>query len=111
MQLRSFKAGPHLKPSTGRSTPKAHEKGEAMRRNKIHAADYDYLIIGAGPAGLQMGYYLQQSKKKYLILEKGEGPGTFFKRFPRHGTLISSNKVYTGYDDHEINLRFDWNSL
>src|SRR4030095_12735448 len=82
-----------------------------MRRNKIHAEDYDYLIIGAGPAGLQMGYYLQQSKKKYLILEKGEGPGTFFKRFPRHGTLISSNKVYTGYDDHEINLRFDWNSL
>lgn len=71
----------------------------------------DYLIIGAGPAGLQLGYYLQEAGRDYLILEAGETPGTFFKTFPRHGKLISINKVYTGRDDPEANLRTDWNSL
>ena len=44
-------------------------------------------------------------------LEKGERPGHFFETFPRHRMLISINKVYTGYDDPVINLRWDWNSL
>jgi len=71
----------------------------------------EYLIIGAGPAGLQLGYYLEKAGRDYLILEEGETAGTFFKKFPRHRTLISQNKIHTGYDDHEINLRWDWNSL
>lgn len=72
---------------------------------------YDYIIVGAGPAGLQLGYFLKETDRKYLILEAGESPGTFFKKFPRHKKLISINKRYTGYDDPEINLRWDWNSL
>src|SRR5215216_6510452 len=73
--------------------------------------EFEYLIVGAGPAGLQLGYFLHQAGHNYLILERGDSPGTFFKTFPRHRTLISTNKVYTGFDDPEINLRFDWNSL
>lgn len=72
---------------------------------------HDYLILGAGPGGLQVGYYLERGGHDYVILEAGPRPGSFFETFPRHGTLISSNKVYTGYDDPETNLRFDWNSL
>ena len=71
----------------------------------------EYLIIGAGPAGLQLGYFLAQSGREYLILEAGARAGTFFETFPRHRRLISINKVYTGYDDPEINLRWDWHSL
>lgn len=73
--------------------------------------DVEYLIIGAGPAGLQSGYFFEKGDQPYLILEKGERPGTFFETFPRHRTLISVNKVITGYEDQEINLRWDWNSL
>lgn len=73
--------------------------------------EVSYLIIGAGPAGLQLGYYLEQAGRDYLILEAAEGPGAFFEKFPRHRQLISINKVYTGYDDPEANLRWDWNSL
>lgn len=73
--------------------------------------DFEYLILGAGPAGLQLGHHLSRAGRSYLILERGEGPGEFFRRYPRHRTLISSNKVHTGYDDPEVNLRFDWNSL
>src|SRR6266480_3395521 len=75
------------------------------------STDYDYLIIGAGPGGLQLGYFLQKAQRSYLILEANSGPGSFFKSFPRHRMLISTNKVYTGFDDPELNLRFDWNSL
>jgi thioredoxin reductase len=74
-------------------------------------AQLEYLIIGAGPAGLQLGYYLEKANHNYMILEAGDSPGTFFKKFPRHQKLISINKVYTGYSDPEINLRWDWNSL
>lgn len=71
----------------------------------------DTLIIGAGPAGLQLGYYLERSGRDYLILERGDAPGTFFAAYPRHRQLISINKVYTGVDNAETNLRWDWNSL
>lgn len=72
---------------------------------------WDYLILGAGPAGLQLAYFLQRARRDYLVLEAGEQPGAFFTKFPRHRTLISSNKVYTGFSDPERNLRWDWNSL
>ena len=71
----------------------------------------DYLIIGAGPAGLQLGYLLAKAGRDFQILEAGSSAGTFFKTFPRHRTLISSNKVYNGTSDAELNLRMDWNSL
>jgi thioredoxin reductase len=79
-----------------------------MQKESLHI---DYLIVGGGPAGLQLGYFLQQRGRDYLILEAGEGVGTFFKKFPTHRKLISANKVYTGYTDPVRNLRWDWNSL
>ena len=73
---------------------------------------YDYIIIGGGPAGIQMAYFLQKQKRfSYIVLEQSSQVGNFFAKFPRHNKLISINKVYTGYQDYEINLRWDWNSL
>ncbi|MDX8030540.1 NAD(P)-binding domain-containing protein [Lentzea sp. BCCO 10_0856] len=69
------------------------------------------LVIGAGPAGLQASYLLKQAGRDHLVLEGGPAAGTFFTRFPRHRQLISINKIYTGWDDPELNLRVDWNSL
>jgi protoporphyrinogen oxidase len=66
----------------------------------------DFCVLGAGPAGLQLGYFLQKADRSYVILEKGSTPGTFFKKFPRHRKLISVNKVYTGHCDQEINYRW-----
>lgn len=71
----------------------------------------DYLVIGAGPAGLQLGYFLARAGRDYQILEGGPAPGMFFRTFPRHRRLISINKPHTGWDDPEMNLRTDWNSL
>jgi len=72
---------------------------------------YEYIILGAGPAGLQLAYYLEKAGRDYLVLEQGPGAGHFFSKFPRHRTLLSINKVHTGRSDREFNLRHDWNSL
>ncbi|MBL4689184.1 MAG: NAD(P)-binding domain-containing protein [Nannocystaceae bacterium] len=70
-----------------------------------------YLILGAGPAGLQSAYFLDKAGRDYLVLEASDQVGAFFSKFPRHRTLLSINKRYTGHDDPEYNLRHDWNSL
>lgn len=71
----------------------------------------DYCVLGAGPAGLQMAYFLQRAGRDYTVFERAPGPGSFFTRYPRHRKLISINKRYTGRANSEFNLRHDWNSL
>lgn len=83
-----------------------------MNKNKKNNNKvYKYIIIGGGPAGCQLAYYFQQNNEDYILLEKDNVPGAFFKKHPRHGQLISINKVYTGIDNPETNMRWDWNSL
>lgn len=72
---------------------------------------YENIIIGAGPAGLQLGYFFQKANINYVIIEKGNNSATFFSKYPHTGTLISINKKYTGNDNKDFNLRHDWNSL
>ncbi|XP_072299588.1 FAD-dependent oxidoreductase domain-containing protein 2 [Eucyclogobius newberryi] len=72
---------------------------------------HDYCVLGAGPAGLQMGHFLSRNQRDYIILERNAGPGSFFNKYPRHRKLISINKIHTGSNNREFNLRHDWNSL
>jgi thioredoxin reductase len=72
---------------------------------------HDYVIIGAGPAGLQLSALFQKDGRDHVVLEAGSSAGTFFRTYPRHRQLISINKVHTGSPDAEFNLRADWNSL
>lgn len=69
------------------------------------------IIIGAGPAGVQLGYFFQKAGLDYVILERNELAGSFFDRYPLSGQLISINKRFTGVEDADFNLRHDWNSL
>ncbi|XP_072276265.1 FAD-dependent oxidoreductase domain-containing protein 2 [Pyxicephalus adspersus] len=71
----------------------------------------DYCILGAGPGGLQIAKFLEDSGRDYVVFERNHGPGSFFYKFPRHRKLISINKQYTGRKNKEFNLRHDWNSL
>lgn len=81
--------------------------GENMNNIQRH----DYLIIGAGPAGIQLGYFMEQNKQDYLILDAADEVGSFFAKYPRRRGLISFNKVHTLFKDEETRLRWDWNSL
>ena len=38
---------------------------------------HDYCVIGAGPGGLQMGYFLKRAHRDYMIFERTNTPGEF----------------------------------
>ena len=41
-----------------------------------HAVEHwDYIVIGAGPAGLQMGWQLKSSARNYVIFERNNISG------------------------------------
>ena len=69
------------------------------------------IIIGAGPAGVQLGYFFKKAGIDYVILERNQMAGSFFDRYPHTGQLISINKRHTGSDNEDFKLRHDWNSL
>lgn len=73
---------------------------------------YPSIIIGAGPAGLQMAYFLKRQGEAYIVIESSKHAGSFFSVFPRNRRLISINKPNCGnMNDAERVRRFDWNSL
>ncbi len=72
---------------------------------------HDYIVVGAGPAGLQMSYLLESAGRDYLMLEGSERAGKFFTKFPRHRRLNSFNKRFNWFDEADFNMRFDWHSL
>ncbi len=57
----------------------------------------EYLVIGAGPAGLQMGRLLHRAGRDYVIVEAGPEPAGFFREFPRHRVLSTDdNSLFDG---------------
>ena len=73
---------------------------------------FDYCIIGAGPAGLQLGHFFLHAGWDYVIFERTNNVGSFFRHFPRHRRLISLNKRHVRHDaTAEFAFRHDWNSL
>ena len=69
------------------------------------------IVIGAGPAGVQIGYFFEKMGIEYRIFEQSSGVASFFSKYPLSGKLISINKKHTGSDIPDFNLRHDWNSL
>ena len=39
---------------------------------------HDYCVIGAGPAGLQMGYFFQIAGRDYVVFERSNSSGEVF---------------------------------
>eukprot|EP00759_Apiculatamorpha_spiralis_P022094 PhF_6_TR26425/c0_g1_i1/m.38235 len=68
---------------------------------------HKYVVIGAGPGGLQLSYYLKHFNMDYVTFERQDHPGSFFDAFPRHRVLVSLNRASAGDKD----MRYDWNSL
>lgn len=47
---------------------------------------YDTIVIGAGQAGISIGYYLKQTDQKLIILDKSQGVGESWKE--RYDSLV-----------------------
>ena len=72
---------------------------------------HKYCIVGAGPAGVQLGHFLHAAGRDYITLERAPAAASFFSRYPVHRTLNSINRRHTRSGSLEFNLRHDWNSL
>jgi len=87
---------------------------DSSQASAVTKPDADYCVVGAGPGGIQLAYHLHKRNANFRVFERGPGPGTFFKEYPRHRTLISINKRFTGKGgkaSDQFNMRHDWNSL
>jgi thioredoxin reductase len=72
---------------------------------------HEYIVVGAGPSGLQMSYFLEMAGRDYVCLEAKSVACSFFVDQPRWRTLISFNKKHNWFDEPDFALRYDWNSL
>lgn len=51
--------------------------------------DYDVVVVGSGPGGLQTSYCLGRLGIRHAVISADEGPGGMFTRFPLFERLIS----------------------
>jgi thioredoxin reductase len=74
--------------------------------------DYPVVVVGSGPGGLQISYFLGRLGVEHAVLSADEGPGGMFRRWPFFQRLLSWTKPYApaSRDSREFE-RWDWNSL
>jgi thioredoxin reductase len=74
--------------------------------------DYDVVVVGSGPGGLQTAYYLSRLGIEPAVISADPGPGGMFRHFPFFQRLLSWTKPYTplAHETREYE-RYDWNSL
>lgn len=63
---------------------------EAIAARKGGPADYDVVIVGAGPAGLSAGLSAIQHKLRYAILEQEESLGGCVYHYPRNKIAMTA---------------------
>jgi thioredoxin reductase len=54
--------------------------------------DYDVVVVGSGPGGLQTAYCLRRLGVRHAVISRDERPGGMFQRFPVYQRLISWTK-------------------
>jgi thioredoxin reductase len=54
--------------------------------------DYDVVVVGSGPGGLQTTYCLRALGVRHAVISADEAPGGMFRRFPVFERLISWTK-------------------
>ncbi len=94
----------------GRDDPTAADEATAER--PFPPGDYPLLVVGSGPGGLQLSYWLDRLGIDHAVLSADDGPGGMFRRWPLFQRLLSWTKPYALPDRAARAFeRYDWNSL
>lgn len=74
--------------------------------------EYPVVVIGSGPGGLQMSYYLRRRGVRHAFLSADDAPGGMFRRFPIFQRLITWSKPHAPIErSSQYYEWYDWNSL
>lgn len=74
--------------------------------------DYQAVVVGSGPGGLQTSYYLRRHGIRHAFISADDAPGGMFQRFPIFQRLISWSKVHAPAERSSEHYEwYDWNSL
>jgi thioredoxin reductase len=74
--------------------------------------DYDVVVVGSGPGGLQTSYELRSLGIRHAVLSADDSPGGMFQRFPVFERLITWTKPDAPFERGTREYEwFDHNSL
>lgn len=74
--------------------------------------DYPVVVVGSGPGGLQVGYFLRRLGVEAPILSEDSEPAGMFRRFPLFQRLITWSKPYAPVETTGRAYEwYDWNSM
>ena len=74
--------------------------------------DYDVVVVGSGPGGLQTSYCLRRLGVRHAVVSADDGPGGMFRAWPVFQRLISSSKLDAPYPPSSREYEwYDHNSL
>ncbi|HYM90853.1 MAG TPA: NAD(P)-binding domain-containing protein [bacterium] len=73
---------------------------------------YPVVVVGSGPGGLQLSYFLQRLGVRHATVSEDPGPGGMFRRYPLFQRLNTWSKPYAMADRGTRPYEwYDWNSL
>jgi thioredoxin reductase len=74
--------------------------------------EYPVIVVGSGPGGLQVSYFLSRAGIDHAVLSADPGPGGMFRAWPFFQRLLSWTKPYAQSERTTRAFeRWDWNSL
>lgn len=74
--------------------------------------DYQVVVVGSGPGGIQLSYDLRRLGVKSALLSDEDEPAGMFRRFPFFQRLITWSKPYAPFERGSREYEwYDWNSL
>jgi thioredoxin reductase len=83
-----------------------------MSQQPFPPGDYDVVVVGSGPGGLQTAYFLDRLGVRHAVLSADDAPGGMFRKWPIFERLLSWSKPDApfGRDTREYEW-YDHNSL
>src|SRR5919108_2116737 len=95
-------------------------RAPAARRERVGAVDerphppgdYDVVVVGSGPGGLQTGHFLDRLGVRHALISADDEPAGMFRKWPIFERLISWSAVDAPVDSGTREYeRYDQNSL